>query len=130
VDIAFTRARLAIFVDGCFWHGCPEHATFPRSNAGWWSAKLATNRDRDIATTNHLTGLGWEVMRVWEHDDPDAVTVQIAARLAGSDGRLLQGQPPARLSGRDLSTSYDEAPRGPERECSAVVTPTGEQSGG
>jgi len=78
MDIAFTRARVAVFVDGCFWHVCPEHATSPASNAEWWAHKLSKNQARDLATNSHLTALGWEVVRIWEHDDP----IEAASRIA------------------------------------------------
>lgn len=68
-DIVFTRARIAVFVDGCFWHGCPDHATHPASNAAWWSAKLARNIERDRETDDHLRNNGWSVLRFWEHAD-------------------------------------------------------------
>jgi DNA mismatch endonuclease (patch repair protein) len=66
-DLAFPRAKVAVFVDGCFWHSCPQHATLPSNNAAWWSAKLARNRERDMHTTAHLQTLGWTVVRIWEH---------------------------------------------------------------
>lgn len=69
IDIAFTRARLAVFVDGCFWHGCPEHGTRPKANSEWWTTKLATNKARDEDTGRLLTEAGWHVVRVWEHED-------------------------------------------------------------
>ena len=68
IDIAFTRARLAVFVDGCFWHGCPEHGTSPRTNAEWWTWKIARNRARDRDTDRQLASAGWQAMRVWEHE--------------------------------------------------------------
>jgi len=68
IDIAFTRRKVAVFVDGCFWHGCPEHGTAPRSNAGWWAAKLSANQRRDADTTALLEAQGWRVVRVWEHE--------------------------------------------------------------
>lgn len=70
IDAAFTRARLAVFVDGCFWHGCPEHGNRPRANSAWWEAKLATNMERDRDTDRLLSELGWTVLRFWEHEDP------------------------------------------------------------
>lgn len=69
-DIVFTRQRLAVFVDGCFWHGCPEHGSWPKANAAWWRSKINANRSRDADTNRHLAELGWRVVRVWEHDDP------------------------------------------------------------
>lgn len=76
IDVAFTRTKVAVFVDGCFWHGCPEHGTDPRSNSEWWKTKLAANRARDRDTDRLLDGLGWSVIRIWEHEDVrDAATV-------------------------------------------------------
>lgn len=68
-DIVFTRARLAVFVDGCFWHSCPQHAHLPRSNSDWWAWKLQANRERDRDTDRRLAELGWTAHRVWEHED-------------------------------------------------------------
>lgn len=68
-DVLFTRAKVAVFVDGCFWHGCPQHKTAPATNAAWWSAKLARNIERDRDTDGHLSSLGWTVLRVWEHEN-------------------------------------------------------------
>nr|WP_268912063.1 very short patch repair endonuclease [Leucobacter soli] len=69
-DIVFTRRRVAVFVDGCFWHGCPEHATYPKSNADYWLPKLARNIERDRETDAELEERGWAVVRVWEHMNP------------------------------------------------------------
>lgn len=77
-DIAFTRARIAIFVDGCFWHGCPEHKGKPAANAAWWQAKLERNRARDRETDVHLESEGWTVLRFWEHEDIIAAGNRIA----------------------------------------------------
>jgi DNA mismatch endonuclease, patch repair protein len=66
-DIVFPRARVAVFVDGCFWHRCPEHATFPRANAGWWQEKLDANVARDRQYDEVLAADGWVVIRLWEH---------------------------------------------------------------
>ena len=73
IDVAFTRQRLAVFVDGCFWHGCPEHGTSPSRNSAWWQTKLAANRARDRDTDAVLQSLGWRVLRVWEHEPPHEV---------------------------------------------------------
>ncbi|MEU4359575.1 very short patch repair endonuclease [Streptomyces virginiae] len=78
IDIAFTRARIAVFLDGCFWHGCPQHATRPKANAEWWRAKLEKNMSRDRETTAHLEDAGWTVLRFWEHELPDEVARKIA----------------------------------------------------
>ncbi|MFG2782424.1 very short patch repair endonuclease [Streptomyces prunicolor] len=82
IDIVFSKAKIAIFMDGCFWHGCPEHATQPKSNAEWWRAKLDKNMARDAETTEHLLAEGWTVLRFWEHETADGVAQQIAASLA------------------------------------------------
>ncbi len=68
VDIVFPRARLAVFLDGCFWHGCPSHGTWPKNNAEWWREKIETNVARDRDTDRRLEALGWTVMRIWEHE--------------------------------------------------------------
>lgn len=70
VDIAFTRRKVAVFVDGCFWHSCPAHRTSPRSNAEWWRRKLDANVRRDRDTDAELEAHGWLVVRVWEHENP------------------------------------------------------------
>jgi DNA mismatch endonuclease (patch repair protein) len=59
-----------VFVDGCFWHGCPTHGTSPKANAAWWQAKIAANQARDRDTDRLLGEAGWKVVRVWEHEDP------------------------------------------------------------
>ena len=68
-DVLFTRRRVAVFVDGCFWHSCPLHGTLPRSNHDWWVAKLMKNVARDRETDAHLLNIGWVVLRYWEHED-------------------------------------------------------------
>lgn len=80
-DIVFTRARLAIFIDGCFWHGCPIHATSPKRNSDYWGPKLAANVARDADTNARLEGAGWRVLRFWEHEAPTAVVDRIATDL-------------------------------------------------
>jgi DNA mismatch endonuclease (patch repair protein) len=68
-DLVFRAARVVVFVDGCFWHGCPEHATWPTRNADFWREKIETNRSRDRDTDERLMDVGWTVARVWEHED-------------------------------------------------------------
>ena len=77
-DIMFTRVHLAVFIDGCFWHCCPEHASSPNTNREWWTAKLVANVERDRATDDHLRSRGWAVLRFWEHQDPTQVAADIA----------------------------------------------------
>ncbi|WP_374072538.1 very short patch repair endonuclease [Alloalcanivorax xenomutans] len=81
-DIAFPGIRLAVFVDGCFWHGCPEHATWPKRNADFWRDKIETNRSRDADTNERLRSIGWRVLRFWEHDSP-LVAAEIVVREVG-----------------------------------------------
>ena len=69
VDIAFTRLKLAVFVDGCFWHGCPEHGTEPKTNVDFWNSKIQATQKRDAETNVALEKLGWTVLRFWEHED-------------------------------------------------------------
>lgn len=70
-DIVFTKQRVAVFIDGCFWHGCPSHGRKRfQHNADYWPAKIATNMARDLDTTAHLASEGWYVMRFWEHESP------------------------------------------------------------
>jgi DNA mismatch endonuclease (patch repair protein) len=79
-DIAFTRQRIAVFIDGCFWHSCPDHLHLPKANADYWVAKLARNVERDAEVTLLLRSLGWTVLRFWEHvPAEDAVAEIIAA---------------------------------------------------
>jgi DNA mismatch endonuclease, patch repair protein len=77
-DIVFSRARVAVFCDGCYWHGCPEHATWPKKNAEWWRAKLETTRARDADTSRRLGEAGWLVIRVWEHEPPENAADRVA----------------------------------------------------
>jgi DNA mismatch endonuclease (patch repair protein) len=69
-DLVFTGARVAVYVDGCFWHGCPEHGTWPKANARWWRAKIEANRARDRETDEQLRAGGWRAVRIWEHEPP------------------------------------------------------------
>ena len=82
VDIVFGRARVAVFVDGCFWHGCLEHGTRPGAHSEWWTAKLELNRLRDERNDADLARAGWRVLRIWEHESVDeaARRVQVAVR--------------------------------------------------
>lgn len=76
-DIVFTRARIAVFLDGCFWHGCPEHGRVPSTNPQYWPEKLRRNRERDIQVSAALTADDWRVIRVWEHEPVHAAVSQI-----------------------------------------------------
>ena len=80
-DVTFAKAKLAVFVDGCFWHRCPEHATNPVARGAWWEQKLKGNVARDRETDEHLRRLGWTVMRFWEHEDMTQAAHVIAKTL-------------------------------------------------
>ncbi len=67
-DIVFPRERVAVFVDGCFWHGCPEHGTWPATNAAWWREKIEANRSRDRRIVGELERERWQVLRIWSHE--------------------------------------------------------------
>ncbi len=106
-DVVFRRARVALYIDGCFWHGCPLHATWPRENAEFWREKIETNRRRDADTDRRLGEAGWAVVRVWEHENPAEAATRIAklvrARMrpvnrVRSAAAARAGKPPARFA--------------------------------
>jgi DNA mismatch endonuclease (patch repair protein) len=80
----FTRGRLAVFIDGCFWHGCPAHGNTPRANATYWIWKLARNKARDAAVNDALREAGWIVIRLWEHVPPEQATEKVLAALVST----------------------------------------------
>lgn len=80
-DIVFTKRKVAVFLDGCFWHSCPQHGTRPQTNSDYWAPKLERNRLRDVDTTQRLTDEGWTVLRFWEHEDVDAVVETVIATV-------------------------------------------------
>jgi DNA mismatch endonuclease (patch repair protein) len=77
-DVLFLRLKIAVFVDGCFWHGCPEHATWPKANGDYWRRKILRNGERDSDTDRRLAEAGWLSVRVWEHEDPATAAARIA----------------------------------------------------
>ncbi len=79
-DVAFSGLRVAAFVDGCFWHGCPEHATLPKANADFWRSKILANKERDLDTDRRRREYGWVVVGAWAHEAPSAV----ASRVVGA----------------------------------------------
>jgi len=82
-DAVFSRAKVVVFVDGCFWHCCPEHGSRPRINSAYWGPKLARNVARDADTDHRLAALGWTVLRAWEHEDPSVVADRVEAVVRG-----------------------------------------------
>lgn len=87
-DLVFTRAKIAVYIDGCYWHGCPEHHRAARTNAAFWAEKVESTRARDERTQQLLAAAGWLCLRFWEHEDPRTVANQIyAAVRAGKSDR-------------------------------------------
>ncbi|WP_460302342.1 very short patch repair endonuclease [Actinocorallia aurea] len=80
-DLVFPRVKVAVFMDGCFWHGCPDHHTRSVTNAPYWSEKVETNRARDAETTRVLTEAGWTVLRFWEHEDPQEAATRVVTTV-------------------------------------------------
>jgi len=89
-DVVFPRARVAVFLDSCFWHGCPEHASWPRSNAEWWREKIERNRRRDADTDERLRAAGWEPVRVWEHEDAAAAAERVKRIVAAQSASTVE----------------------------------------
>jgi DNA mismatch endonuclease (patch repair protein) len=88
-DIVFPGAQVAVYVDGCFWHGCPEHVVWPRTNVEWWRKKIGSTKRRDRDTDRRLAEAGWLVIRIWEHEDPveaaDAIEANVRSRMHSTD---------------------------------------------
>lgn len=89
-DIAFTKVKVLVFVDGCYWHGCPIHGSIPKTNREWWTAKIGRNVERDREATQVLTERGWTVLRVWSHEDPTAAAQTIMKTLRGGSREARQ----------------------------------------
>lgn len=88
-DIAFSGLRIVVFVDGCFWHGCPEHGTWPKQNAEFWRAKILANQVRDRDTDARLRADGWKVVRVWAHEAPHVAASRIAKMVRARKAKGL-----------------------------------------
>ncbi|MFE2977822.1 very short patch repair endonuclease [Streptomyces sp. NPDC059258] len=80
-DMVFRPAKVAVFIDGCYWHGCPEHYVSPKTNPGYWSEKVARNIARDRDTDERLSAAGWLVLRFWEHQSSDACALSIISAV-------------------------------------------------
>ena len=92
-DLVFSRARVAVFVDGCFWHGCPIHGREPRNNREYWLPKLEGNRARDARVTHALRASGWEVLRFWAHEEPFDVAARIRDVVRDRLNRCYEPRP-------------------------------------
>jgi DNA mismatch endonuclease, patch repair protein len=120
-DVVIFSARLAVFVDGCFWHGCPLHGTWPKKHARWWREKIETNCRRDADTDRHLALQGWAVVRAWAHEDMRAVAwkvVRLVARAGASTGGRRARSPSStapstmpRFLGLKARATADASPR-------------------
>lgn len=82
-DLLFTRARVVVLIDGCYWHGCPEHFKMPSTNRDYWEGKIGRNRLRDVETTALLEERGWRVLRFWEHETPASIATSIVGVVRG-----------------------------------------------
>lgn len=89
-DIVFPKLKIAVFVDGCFWHGCPEHATWSKSNADFWRQKIETNRARDSDSNLRLQASGWTVLRFWEHESPVEAAKTVAHMVTIARSKRLR----------------------------------------
>lgn len=92
-DLLFPKQRVAVFVDGCFWHDCPVHGTAPEANGPWWVEKLAQNVARDRDTDRILEEAGWKVLRAWEHEDPASVVERIELAVRGHGPHRAESTP-------------------------------------
>lgn len=117
-DIVFTRGRVAVFIDGCFWHGCPEHYTRPAANEQFWAQKVAANIARDTDTNARLISEGWTVIRVWEHEEPSSAAKRIESAV--TDARRVSTMHPA-----DKGASAAHLP--PERSTGPLGETFGDQ---
>ncbi|MGK2881968.1 MAG: very short patch repair endonuclease [Mycobacterium sp.] len=92
-DLLFTRARVAVFIDGCYWHGCPQHFTMPATNRDYWSTKIERNKERDRHTSAVLAERGWLVLRFWEHEQPETVANSIEQTVREQHTKDLPAAP-------------------------------------
>lgn len=127
-DVVFGPARIAVFIDGCFWHRCPEHGTSPRANSAYWGPKLQRNVDRDRAVDDALSTAGWTVIRAWEHEDPQKVAARIASQVSASRGlssdasNIADGAESLELGSQRRSHNARETGRNRVAELKLLVT--------
>ena len=91
-DVAFPGLKIAVFVDGCFWHGCPQHATWPKHNAEFWRQKIEANRQRDADTNARLRDCGWMVLRIWEHESSIEASKAVVHMVTAARSRLREAE--------------------------------------
>jgi DNA mismatch endonuclease (patch repair protein) len=113
-DIAFTKQRMAVFIDGCFWHSCPEHLHLPRANADYWIPKLARNVERDAEVTTTLRDLGWTVLRFWEHEPAGEVAERIISTVERARSQAPRTRDPHDAGGA-YGSQWSRAPFTPMR---------------
>ena len=104
-DLVLRKTRIAVFVDGCYWHGCPQHHTQPSTNSEYWADKIARNVERDSETTRRLEDAGWTVLRFWEHEDPEAVADHVEATVNAALSK--QCERPAGVEGQATGLTVD-----------------------
>jgi DNA mismatch endonuclease (patch repair protein) len=104
-DITFTKAKVVVFIDGCFWHGCPQHYVPPKSHVEYWEPKIAANRARDVETAGRLREQGWTVLRFWEHEDPQEVAAMIERAVRGPQAHAGSGDEVADRPGEPPESS-------------------------
>lgn len=103
-DVVFPRARVAVFVDGCFWHGCAEHYRIPQTNTEYWHDKITGNRGRDVHTNSILRDEGWTVVRIWEHEDASDAALVVARTVAEARKQVDAKREPRAAWRRDSVT--------------------------
>lgn len=109
VDVAFTRERLVVFVDGCFWHRCPVHGSQPKANSGWWQEKLDGNAARDRRNDRALHEAGWTVLRVWEHEPTEDMADRVQDALDElRTPRLVRGSSPGILDAAGNPATFSQ----------------------
>ncbi len=121
-DIAFTARRIAVFVDGCFWHACPEHGTKPAVNEWYWTPKLRKNVERDRVATAALIAAGWQVVRIWEHEPIEAAVAAVVEML-GSRGGARDASKPDASESHDSERERDGGPPAPGESQPVVTVP-------
>jgi DNA mismatch endonuclease (patch repair protein) len=92
-DVVFPRQKIAVFIDGCFWHACPEHFVWPKSNVEYWQKKIGGNKTRDIETSAKLESQGWTVLRYWSHDPPETIAHDVQRAVGRARSQSASAEP-------------------------------------